>query len=47
MPLSPGTRLGLYEIVAPLGSGGSSPDNRTIYYGAARAEADIWTMERR
>jgi dipeptidyl aminopeptidase/acylaminoacyl peptidase len=23
-----------------------SPDNRTIYYGAARAEADIWIMER-
>jgi Tol biopolymer transport system component/serine/threonine protein kinase len=24
-----------------------SPDNRTIYYGAARAEADIWIVERR
>jgi hypothetical protein len=24
-----------------------SPDNRTIYYGAARAEADIWIMERK
>ncbi len=23
-----------------------SPDNRTIYYGAARAEADIWIVER-
>jgi Tol biopolymer transport system component len=23
-----------------------SPDNRTIYYGAARAEADIWLVER-
>jgi hypothetical protein len=24
-----------------------SPDNRTIYYGAARSEADIWIAERR
>jgi Tol biopolymer transport system component len=24
-----------------------SPDNRTIYYGAARAEADIWIIERK
>jgi len=24
-----------------------SPDNRTIYYGATRAEADIWIVERR
>jgi hypothetical protein len=24
-----------------------SPDNRTIYYGASRAEADIWIVERR
>ncbi|MFN2386702.1 MAG: protein kinase [Thermoanaerobaculia bacterium] len=24
-----------------------SPDNRTIYYGAARSEADIWIVERR
>jgi len=24
-----------------------SPDNRTIYYGAVRAEADIWIMERK
>jgi Tol biopolymer transport system component len=24
-----------------------SPDNRTIYYGAARAEADIWIVERK
>jgi hypothetical protein len=24
-----------------------SPDNRTIYYGAARAEADIWLVERK
>jgi hypothetical protein len=24
-----------------------SRDNRTIYYGAARAEADIWIVERR
>ena len=24
-----------------------SPDNRTIYYGAARAEADIWILERK
>jgi hypothetical protein len=23
-----------------------SPDDRTIYYGAARAEADIWIVER-
>jgi hypothetical protein len=23
-----------------------SPDNRTIYYGAARAESDIWLVER-
>ncbi|MGH9202957.1 MAG: hypothetical protein ACRD2A_17165, partial [Vicinamibacterales bacterium] len=23
-----------------------SPDNRTIYYGGARAEADIWIVER-
>ena len=23
-----------------------SPDNRMIYYGAARAEADIWLVER-
>jgi hypothetical protein len=23
------------------------PDNRTIYYGAARAEADIWIVERK
>ncbi len=26
---------------------GISPDNRMIYYGAARAEADIWIVERR
>ena len=24
-----------------------SPDNRTIYYGAVRAEADIWIVERK
>jgi hypothetical protein len=24
-----------------------SPDGRTIYYGAVRAEADIWIAERR
>ncbi|CAN5742231.1 hypothetical protein BH18ACI5_BH18ACI5_09350 [soil metagenome] len=24
-----------------------SPDNRTIYYPAARAEADIWIVERK
>src|SRR5262245_46814342 len=24
-----------------------SPDNRTIYYGAARAEADIWIVEQK
>jgi hypothetical protein len=24
-----------------------SPDDRTIYYGAARSEADIWIMERK
>ena len=24
-----------------------TPDNRTIYYGAARAEADIWIVERK
>ena len=24
-----------------------SPDNRTIYFGAARAEADIWIVERK
>ena len=24
-----------------------SPDNRTIYYGAARTEADIWISERK
>ena len=24
-----------------------SPDNRTIYYGAARSEADIWIVERK
>jgi hypothetical protein len=24
-----------------------SPDNRHIYYGGARAEADIWILERR
>jgi len=24
-----------------------SPDNRTIYYGAARAESDIWIVERK
>ena len=24
-----------------------SPDNRTIYYGARRAEADIWIVERK
>jgi hypothetical protein len=23
-----------------------SPDNRTIYYGASRSEADIWIVER-
>jgi len=23
-----------------------SPDNRTIYYGATRTEADIWIVER-
>ncbi len=26
---------------------GISPDNRTIYYGAARAESDIWIVERK
>ena len=24
-----------------------SPDNRTIYYGATRVEADIWIVERK
>ncbi|MGH9204869.1 MAG: hypothetical protein ACRD2A_26890 [Vicinamibacterales bacterium] len=24
-----------------------SPDNRTIYYGAAHTEADIWIVERK
>ena len=24
-----------------------SPDNRTIYYGATHAEADIWIVERK
>ena len=24
-----------------------SPDNRTIYYGAMRSEADIWIVERK
>ena len=24
-----------------------SPDSRAIYYGAARAEADIWIIERK
>jgi hypothetical protein len=24
-----------------------SPDNRTIYYGAVRTEADIWIAERK
>ena len=24
-----------------------SPDDRTIYYGGARAEADIWIVERK
>ena len=24
-----------------------SPDGRTIYYGASRAEADIWIVERK
>ncbi len=24
-----------------------SPDNRTIFYGASRAEADIWIVERK
>ena len=24
-----------------------SPDNRTIYYGAERTEADIWIVERK
>jgi hypothetical protein len=24
-----------------------SPDNKTIYYGAARSEADIWIVERK
>jgi hypothetical protein len=24
-----------------------SPDNRHIYYGGARAEADIWILERK
>ena len=24
-----------------------SPDDRTIYYGAAQAEADIWIVERK
>jgi hypothetical protein len=24
-----------------------SPDNKAIYYGAARAEADIWIVERK
>jgi Tol biopolymer transport system component len=26
---------------------GVSPDDRTIYYGAVRAEADIWIVERK
>ena len=55
MPLSPGTRLGDYEIVAPshLGAGGMgevyrSRDPRlTIYYGAGRVEADMWVVERK
>jgi hypothetical protein len=24
-----------------------SPDNRTVYYGAVRAESDIWIVERK
>jgi hypothetical protein len=24
-----------------------SPDDRTIYYGAVRSEADVWIMERK
>ena len=72
MPLTSGTRLGPYDILAPLGAGGmgevyrardprldrevaikvlpaalASPDDRTIYYGAARAESDIWIVERK
>jgi WD40-like Beta Propeller Repeat len=31
----------IYELFA------ISPDNRTIYYGAARAESDIWIVERK
>jgi Tol biopolymer transport system component len=31
----------IYDIFAV------SPDSRTIYYGAVRAEADIWIMERK
>ena len=56
MSLHPGTRLGHYEIVAPLGAGGMGevyrsrdprPDIRAIYYGAERVEADIWIVERK
>jgi len=35
MTLAPGTRRGTT----------TTPDNRTIYYGAVRAEADIWIAD--
>jgi hypothetical protein len=33
----PATSNGMFAI---------SPDNRTIYFGAVRVEADIWIVER-
>ena len=54
MALTPDTRLGNCEIVAPLGAGGMSKVYRSrdprlngdvaVYYSAARAEADIWIV---
>ena len=36
MPLSAGTRLGSYEIVAPLGAVFVTPDGKAYAYGAGR-----------
>ena len=37
MTLTPGTRLGPYEIVAPLGAGGITDKNMKIGFNLSRA----------